>query len=284
MTKFISGRRAFLAGLTAATVAPGLAFAQALSIKVGDRDVDLVVVRPAAAKGVILFSHAAGAAPQAYAALFDLWSKAGFMVVAPLHVDSLKHPRVADYTLQTAFPVRIADLAAAGGLIANIAPGLPVAAAGHSYGSLGALIRAGALESMIHGRDPSTKTVLTFSSPGVIPGLIGPDAYAGVTVPTLMITGDLDVVPGFIPDAKAHLVPFETSPRGEKYAWIGKGVDHFFGNAIIGAGKDPGQTAAFDQAAALSVVFLRATLLGDASAKTALAAQASTPTAEFRRR
>lgn len=284
MTSIIIGRRVLLAGLAVAAIAPVAAHAQAVSIKVGDRDLDLTVVRPAVVKGVVLFSHAAGATPQAYAALFDLWSQAGFMVVAPLHVDSLKHPRVADYTLQTAFPVRIADMAAAGAFAANVAAGLPVAAAGHSYGSLNALIRGGALEAMIHGRDPSTKAVLAFSSPGVIPGLIGPDAYASLTLPLMMITGDLDVVPGFIPEASAHLVPFETSPAGGKYLWVGKGVDHFFGNAIIGAGKDPAQSAAFDQAAALSVVYLKATLLDDADAKTALATQASTPTATFRRR
>lgn len=278
------GRRVLLTGLAAAVLAPVAAHAQAVSIKVGDRDLDLTVVRPAVVKGVVLFSHAAGGTPQAYAGLFDLWSRAGFMVVAPLHVDSRRHPRVADYTLQTAFPLRIADMAAAGAFAANVAPGAPVAAAGHSYGSLNAMIRGGALEAMIHGRDPSTKAVLAFSSPGVIPGLIGPDAFAALTTPLLMITGDRDVVPGFIPDPRAHLAPFETSPAGGKALWIGNGVDHFFGNAIVGAGKDPAQTAAFDQAAALSVVYLQATLLDDAEAKAALAAQASTPTATFRRR
>ena len=284
MSNITIGRRVLLAGLAIAAFAPVAAHAQAVSIKVGDRDLDLTVVRPAAVKGVVLFSHAAGATPQAYAALFDLWSRAGFMVVAPLHVDSRRHPRVADYTLQTAFPLRIADMAAAGAFAANVAPGAPVAAAGHSYGSLNAMIRGGALEAMIHGRDPATKAVLAFSSPGMIPGLIGPDAYGALTTPLMMITGDRDVMPGFIPEASAHLVPFETSPAGGKYLWLGKGVDHFFGNAIMGAGKDPAQSAAFDQAADLSVVFLKATLLGDASAKTTLASHASTPIAEFRRR
>jgi len=278
------GRRVFLTGLAAAALAPVAAHAQAVSIKVGDRDLELTVVRPASPQGVILFSHAASAAPQVYAALFDLWAKAGFMVVAPLHVDSRRHPRVADYTLQTAFPVRIADMAAAGGFIAAAAPGLPVAAAGHSYGSLGSLIRAGALEPMIPGRDPATKAVVTFSSPGPIPGLTGPGAFATVGPPSLMITGDRDVVPGFVPDPKVHLIPFETSPAGGRYAWIGKGVDHFFGNAVFGAGKDPAQTAAFEQAVALSIVFLKATLLEDAPARAALAAQQTTPSAAFLRR
>lgn len=275
-------RRGLLAGLAAVALAPVAAHAQAVSIKVGDRDVGLTIVRPGTVKGVVLFSHAAGAAPSAYAALFDLWSRAGFMVVAPLHVDSRQHPRVADYTLQTAFPVRIADLTAAGAFIEKVAPGAPVAAAGHSYGSLNAMIRGGALQAMIQGRDPATRAVLAFSSPGIIPGLIGPGAFADLTAPLMMITGDRDIMPGFIPEASAHLVPFETSPAGDKYLWVGKGVDHFFGNAIIGAGKDPAQSAAFDQAAALSIVYLRARLLDDTDARAALATQTSTSLATFR--
>jgi hypothetical protein len=118
----------------------------------------------------------------------------------------------------------------------------------------------------------------------VIPGLIGPTAYAKLDVPLLVLTGDKDVVPGFVPDWHDHLRAFETSPAGGKHAWIGAGVDHFHGGAILGTGKDPAQTAAFAQAQALSITFLRATVLGDASAQAALAAAKSSPVAEIRAR
>jgi hypothetical protein len=255
---------------------------QRVTLKVGDRDVDLAVWRPAAAKGVVIFSHAAGGSPQHYDGLFRAWNAAGFLVAGPVHVDSMTHPRRADYTLQSAFPLRMADLDAAAEWTAKAAPGLPRAAAGHSYGSLMSMMRGGALEQMIPARDPATKAVVAFSSPGVIPGLIGPTAFSTLTAPTLVMTGDKDVIPGFVGDWRDHLRAFETSPAGGKYAWIGAGVDHYFGGAIAGSGKDPVQTAAFAQAQALSTVFLRATVLDEASAKAELAAVKSGPVAEIR--
>jgi hypothetical protein len=288
MTDHHPHRRALLAGGIglglAALAGPGLAAPEAVRVKAGDREVELAVWRPTAAKGVVVFSHAAGATPAAYEGLAKAWTAAGFLVVAPLHVDSLSHPRHADYTLQTAFPLRLEDFAAAAAWSAKAAPGLPRAAAGHSYGSLVAMMQGGALESMIPARDPATKAVVAFSSPGVIPGLIGPAAYAKLDVPLLALTGDKDVVPGFVPDWHDHLRAFETSPTGEKHAWIGAGVDHMYGGAILGAGKDPAQTAAFAQAQALSTVFLRATVLAEASARAELAAAKSGPVAEIRSR
>ena len=130
----------------------------------------------------------------------------------------------------------------------------------------------------------AAKAVVAFSSPGVIPGLIGPTAYAKLDVPLLVLTGDRDVVPGFVPDWHDHLKAFETSPAGDKHAWIGASVDHMYGGAILGAGKDTAQVAAFAQAQALSTVFLRATVLGEAAAKAQLAAAKSSPVAELRAR
>lgn len=282
MTERLLHRRALLTGALALAVtpvvAPSLARAAATNTKimVGDRELELSVFRPATPKGVIVFSHGAGGSAETYAALLEAWSQAGFLVVAPLHVDSLKHPRKSEYTLQSAFPVRIADVGAAAGWAASAAPGLPLAYAGHSYGSLMSLMRGGALESMIPARDPKARAVLCFSSPGSIQGLMGPATFQTLNVPTLMLTGEQDVLPGMAPDWRAHLRAFEESPAGEKYAWIGKSVDH-------GLAHHP-ENPAFPQALALSVTFLKAEVLGDAEARTALAAQSSTAAAEFRRR
>ena len=288
MTHYHPHRRALLAGALGVTLAslagPALAVPEVVTIKAGDRDVALTVWRPARAQGVVVFSHAAGAAPAAYDGLAKAWTVAGFLVVAPMHVDSLSHPRHADYTLQTAFPLRLEDFGAAAAWSAQVAPGLPRGAAGHSYGSLMAMMQGGALEPMIPARDPAAKAVVAFSSPGVIPGLIGPTAYAKLDVPLLVLTGDRDVVPGFVPDWHDHLKAFETSPAGDKHAWIGASVDHMYGGAILGAGKDTAQVAAFAQAQALSTVFLRATVLGEAAAKAQLAAAKSSPVAELRAR
>ncbi|CAN5242919.1 alpha/beta hydrolase [soil metagenome] len=285
MTDYNPHRRALLAGGLglglAALAGPALAASEVVTIKAGARDMALTVWRPAKAKGVVVFSHAAGAAPAAYDGLAKTWTAAGFLVVAPMHVDSLSHPSHSDYTLQTAFPLRLEDFGAAAAWSTQAAPGLPRGAAGHSYGSLMAMMQGGAMEPMIPARDPATKAVLAFSSPGVIPGLIGPAAYAKLDVPLLLLTGDKDVVPGFVPDWHDHLRAFETSPAGDKHAWIGAGVDHMYGGAILGAGKDPAQTAAFAEGQALSTVFLRAAVLGEAAAKAQLTAAKSSPVAEI---
>lgn len=285
-------RRAFLAGSVglglAALAGPVLAALpvapETVTIKAGDRDLDLSIWRPATPKGVVVFSHGAGGAPATYDGLFQAWKAAGFLVAAPVHVDSHSFPRHADYDLRAAFPLRLQDVGAAAAWSAQAAPGLPRAAAGHSYGSLMAMMQGGALDQMIPARDPLTKAVVGFSSPGVIPGLIGPTAFADLKVPLLTLTGDKDVVPGIVTDWHDHLRAFETSPAGDKYAWIGAGVDHMFGRALVGQGEDPAQTAAFAQAQALTTVFLRATVLGEASAQADLAAAKSSAIAEIRRR
>ncbi|WP_184717029.1 alpha/beta hydrolase [Caulobacter sp.] len=279
MTKLILNRRGLLAGAFAFAAAPAFARATNTStttLKVADRDVEVTVLRPDAAKGVVIFSHGAGGWPAPYQALLDHWVAAGFMVVAPLHVDSQKHPRRADYNLQSAFPARLADLAAASAWAAQAAPGLPMASAGHSYGSLMSMIRAGAFQGMIPAQDPNTKAALCFSSPGAIKGLVGPTSYQGLTKPMMMITGDQDVVPGLVPDWHEHLYPFDTSPAGQKYLWQGKGVNH-------GLAYHP-EAPAFAEAAALSVAFLKAKVLDDKAAEAVLAGQTSTDFAEWKTR
>ena len=280
MTERLLHRRALLTGALALAVtpvvAPTLAQAAATTITVGDRELALSVFRPAAPKGVIVFSHGAGGSPEAYAALLETWSQAGFLVVAPLHVDSQKHPRRAEHTIRSAFPLRIADVGAAAGWAGSVAPGLPLAYAGHSYGALMSQMRGGALEAMIPARDPNAKAVLCFSSPGTIQGLMGPTAFQTLNVPTLMLTGERDVVPGMAPNWRDHLRAVEESPAGDKYAWIGKSVDH-------GLAHHP-EHPAFAEASALSVTFLKAHLLGDAKAKAALAAKTSTDSVAFWRR
>lgn len=285
VTKLILNRRGLLAATLSLAIAPSLlkpslaraaATTSTTTLKVGDRDVELTILRPDAPKGVIIFSHGAGGWPTHYQALLDLWTAAGFMIVAPLHVDSQKHPDRAKYDLRAAFMLRLADLAAATDYAVKAAPGLPMASAGHSYGSLMSLIRAGAMEGMIPFQDPKTKAALCFSSPGVIKGLVGPTSYPSLKKPMLMITGDQDVLPGMIADWHEHLYPFDTSAPGQKYLWVGKGVGH-------GLSYHP-EVPAFAEAAALSVTFLKAKVLDDKAAEAVLAAQGSTALAEWKTR
>ncbi len=248
----------------------------ASEIDVAGRTVTLSIWAPAEPQGVVIFSHGGGGSPGAYEALIEGWKSAGFMVVAPLHTDSRQHPG-SDKSLQAAFATRIADVAAAQGWAAKAAPGLPHGYAGHSYGALMAMIRGGAMDAMVRARDPQARAVLAFSSPGTIPGLIGPDSFRSLAAPMLLVTGDKDLVPGFVNDPAQHLAAYDGSPAGDKYAWIGKGVDHGF------AGKDA-QDPAFAEAAALSTAFLKAYVLGDAEAQAVLKSARSSERAEVRTR
>lgn len=240
------------------------------------RTVDLVVLRPAVVRGVVLFGHAQGGDASRYKALGDALTGAGWLVIAPTHVDSLRHPRRAQFDQRTGFAARIADVAAAARAAHTLAPGKPIVAVGHSYGSLLAAMQGGALSATIPARDPDVRAVLAFSTPGRIPGLIGPQSYATLDVPTMVITGDADVVPGFVPDWTQHLAMFADSPAGDKYALIVKGGGHML--AIDGTGVE------HDRAIAEGLDFLAAYGLGDRAAKARLGRLRSTAGMEVRRR
>jgi hypothetical protein len=48
-------------------------------------------------RGVILFSHGAASSPNKYPDLVGPWTRVGYDVWAPLHVDSMEHPDTARY-------------------------------------------------------------------------------------------------------------------------------------------------------------------------------------------
>lgn len=228
------------------------------------REARVLVYAPTRPKGVILFSHAASASPDRYQLLFARLNAKGYAVLAPLHVDSRSHPDTGRYTLQTAFGERIADMAAVAQLAGTRFPRLPAAAMGHSYGALLAQMQGGALRYVADARAPAVRAVVSFSSPGNIPGLIQPPAYTTLAVPTLMVTGTADTVPGFVTNWEDHLRAFREAPAGGRYALTLPGGDHY---AIIG-----GDLQRFERAVAATVAFLDAHLLGDEAARRRLAA------------
>jgi predicted dienelactone hydrolase len=216
---------------TAALALPSFAWAEAtvaveiVDLAVGQRRTKMAVWRPAKPRGVALFSHGHGSWPERYDQLARALVADGFVVLAPTHVDSMHHPDRASFTLQQSFPERLADMGAARGHATARFAGLPVVAVGHSFGTLTALCLGGALAGMGPFRDPAVKAVLGFSTPGKIPGLIGPAAYATVQVPMMIVTGTADVVPGFVTDPADHLFPAETVPSAS-YALVVQGADH----------------------------------------------------------
>lgn len=265
-------RRGLLAGtlmLAAATALPPPAFAagrapafETVDLQVSaTRATRLMIWRPRHVRGVALLSTGQGSWPERYAPLLvQLLVAHGLAVLAPVHVDSMHYADREKFGPQAGFFERIADLRATSKQAAALFPGKPVIAVGHSYGSLMALGLGGAL-SYINMRDPLVKAALCFSSPGKIPQLIQPKAYATLAVPTMLITGTADTVPEFVVDPANHLFPIESAPPGARFAFVVAGADH----RLV---ADP---ASFAHVRKLVSDFLEAYAFDDAAARSRLA-------------
>ena len=209
-------------------------------------------------RGVVVFSHGFGGAPEAYQRLLSAWAAHGFTVIAPLHVDSQQHPdRSANG--QVALTTRLEDLALTRAVAEREHRGKPLVVAGHSFGSLMSLIAGGATTILGPQGDPAVKGVIALSSPGPIPVVVTPETYRTLTAPLLVVTGDQDIVPGYADDWRDHRLPFDTAPEGDKTLIV-----------IAGGGHQTPATAEgeqFDLLVRATEDFLDAYALGDAEAK-----------------
>ena len=213
-------------------------------------------------RGVVVFSHGYNGSPTAYQQLLSAWAAHGFTVIAPLHVDSLRHPEQAKYDNRAAFSTRLLDLGVARALARHAHPGKPLIVAGHSFGSLMSLIEGGAVTVAGPMGDPAVKGVIAFSSAGNIPNVVTPDTYRTLDGPLLMITGDRDLVPGFADDWRDHRAAFDASPAGDKTLLIFSGADHQLPGTADGE--------RFDQIIQATEDFLDAYALNDAAARARL--------------
>ncbi|AQR60326.1 hypothetical protein BZG35_00645 [Brevundimonas sp. LM2] len=267
-----------LAGLLAAVLwltAPAVSWAQAdpapavaplgdRTLKAADgRDIPVFVWTAPEEQGVIVFGHGLGGEPQAYAALLSQWAEAGFTVIAPLHVDSRRHPGGGRVGGGQALATRVADLVAVRALVQAEHPDRPLVMAGHSFGSLLALIQGGAVTAMGPMGDPLVRAIVALSTAGDLPGLITPETYAGLAAPLLMITGDADTVPTYAPDWHAHRSPYDRSPSGDRMLVIFEGGDH---NLV----RD-GTEAQRELVRTITLDFMRAHALGNGEAAARLA-------------
>ncbi|WP_044334092.1 alpha/beta hydrolase family protein [Sphingomonas hengshuiensis] len=277
-------RRALLQGAVAlgglALLPPGLLHAQTAGPETIDlavssaRSTTLTLWRPAGSpRGVLLFSTGHGSWPERYAAMVQALVADGYAVLAPLHVDSTRHPDRAKFDSRQGFFERIADMRATSAHAAKTFPDLPVAAMGHSYGALIALGMGGALANLLPMRDARVGAVLAFSSPGAIPGLVRPGAYAALAVPTMLITGTRDLVEGFVTDPADHLQPIEQSPAGDKYALVIAGGEH----GLVYAAGTPG----FARARVAAGDFLAAYVPANPAARARLAEMRVAPGDRF---
>lgn len=268
--RFLFRRALAVVLLSFASLQVAFAASTTVTLKVSpQRATSMVVWEPENVRGVVLFSSGHGSWPERYDGLLQAWRDAGFAVVAPLHVDSMKHPDRDKFSMQQGFGERMADMKAASAYVATRWPGMPVAAAGHSYGTLVSLVLGGALAELAPLRDPGVVAVVGYSSPGRIPGLVTPSAYASVAVPVMLVTGDKDLVPGFVSDARDHLYPIESAPVGDKYAVVLAGGEH----NLIGGQPE----TLYRRARDIGTAFLKAEVLGDTEAARVLSIDAAGP-------
>jgi alpha-beta hydrolase superfamily lysophospholipase len=273
-------RRAMLAGgLALGIAAPAFAkgettvVSEERTLTVGTRKTKMLVTWPERqVRGVALFSTGHGSWPQRYQRLIAILAVNGYASYAPVHVDSMHHPDVAKFTREASFGERLADMAAAAATAARDHPGLPVIAVGHSFGTLTALCLAGGLDYLGAFRNPAVGAVLGFSTPGKIPGLVQPSAYAKVNVPVMIVTGTADTVPGLVTNPADHLFPAESAPAGGKFGLVLDGGTH-----ELVAGTEPG----FNRALPAVELFLKGYGLGRKPARAKLVAWRAAPADRF---
>ncbi|MEP0392982.1 MAG: hypothetical protein ABJ205_11355 [Erythrobacter sp.] len=219
-----------------------------------------------------VFSHGAFAAPDRYRAMLAPIAAAGFIVVAPMHIDSEDFDDDIPPTQSDIWLTRNADMALALNPPSSITKrlsdgGLTIdqertVAIGHSYGALVAQLTAGAkaiesADALTDRRNLGVSAVVGWSPPGPMPGVITKQGWSSLAVPALTITGTKDVFPGFVDDWRSHTTSYENGPSGLSSLWVGEGVDHYFGG-MFGREKpaDAVSQRMFEQALAKSLEFL----------------------------
>ena len=219
---------------------------------------------------VIIFSHGAYSTYGRYDVLLEDWAEHGYVVAAPLHVDSEEHPDRALFKDVDSQPLRLEDYVAASDMFA--APdyslnGLHFSgtqiAAGHSYGGLIAEIAGGAEASSggmtFTGAAIAPSAIIALSPPGVMSGRFDLEGYSKISKPLLVVTGTTDTLPGFIDDWQTHLDSFEASQTSMSYALIFDQMNHYFNGAFCRITPEgANSTAAINTLNSQILAFLRA--------------------------
>lgn len=220
---------------------------------------------------LMVFSHGAFSAPQRYDAILSELAGMGFVVAAPLHIDSeLLDGQPAPPEVWRTRKLDVASLVQGKANVPEqLGPGVELArsivVAGHSYGAFGAQVAAGAV-AVGEGPDavaPEIVAVLAFSPPGTLPGFIDEESWRTLSLPQLLLTGTADILPGFIDEWQRHAGAWENAAPDHQWLWVGNGVDHYFGNIFGRLNRDvPAQQAQFEQAIITTGQFLQAYVPG----------------------
>jgi predicted dienelactone hydrolase len=261
----------------------------------------------------VVFSHGAGGDAPTYDFFGQQWAAAGFVAAFPTHQDSLRAMVSTGQTVTqalaqlqrmvpdpTTWRNRVADIVAAkdaatGGTLGGFAVDRAAcAAAGHSLGAWTAMLATG-VTPILDGAplelvDRSFTTALLLSAQGVGQWGLTDSSFAGLTVPTIAMSGTLDrsQTPGASQTYQQKLEPAELSPPGNKWAVVVVDATHFSFSGP-GSGRLLGSTpqeradspaAVYDAIERLTTAFLQTTMAGESGARSQLApitANASSP-------
>ncbi len=294
-------RRGLLAtGLAAAL--GGRAFAAAPSPEIvrlphsGGRMTDYRILFPAkpGKLGLVLFSHGSYASNLDYDLMLQPWADAGFLCVAPNHIDAnTKSPMPAN-----AMPTRIQDMLLAldqRSVFEDIARkagsrlGSKTVASGHSAGGgIARTLAGGKQPDGSSMADPRVDCIVCFSPPGPQFGRVPKDQWSTVAAPAFLQTGTADVIAGFAAPWYDHKTGFDDDKGRSRWLAVGADVDHLFGGLICYRAAGPKadkQRPALTDIVSLSADFMKGYARGDKAAlarlETAAARQAYAPTVAF---
>lgn len=220
----------------------------------------------------VLFSHGNFASPDRYRHMLNPIAEAGYVVIAPTHLDAeilRLDPKPAPETI---WATRNAEIALIASIPEPIRKALDrrdttinedrLAVMGHSYGALIAQLAAGAVATDPDGSRTGRKiaaadALIAWSPPGPIADMIDAEGWSHIDLPSLTLTGTADILPGFIDDWELHKVSHEATLKGQRWLWVGEDVNHYFDGMFGRPGSIRKEIAhRFDHAIATTIQFL----------------------------
>lgn len=204
---------------------------------------------------LVIFSHGMGGSYDAFASLTDHWASQGYVVILPMHADSVRRQRRGDellrdprgYRRRVDPEGRLADVrrildsldeieSAVTGLRLHDGRGLidraRIAISGHSAGALTAQMAIGAkVRTRLSPRlqnlgDARLAAAILISGQGTTTRMFTDESWSELRKPLLVITGSLDTsrASDETPESRRH--PYEYAPAGDKYLLFIEGATH----------------------------------------------------------
>jgi predicted dienelactone hydrolase len=240
--------------------------------------------------GILLFSHGALSTNLAYDRVLKPWARAGYLVLAPNHLDAGGMPPPDILPSARLWTTRVLDMLALMNSRSKVEAQAAKAgrrfdwsqlgATGHSFGGLTAqaLVGAQATPVLLKAPDRRVKAVLALSPPGPGMGFIPPDSWKPIMAPMLVQTGTADI---FAPnqDWRQHLASLESASSKVRWEVVGQDVNHLFGGLICYLdAKSGAQAPQLKIVTDVGTTFLDAYVKGDAAALAKLQAVADAQT------